>query len=229
MRAHYFQHEPFETLGSIEPWLLDHGYEIGVTRFFAGDSLPRSAEVDFLIMMGGSMSVNDEDRLPWLASEKRFIREFIQTGKPVLGICLGAQLIASSLGARVYPNTVKEIGWFDVEGLSVEKSAFSFPRSFTVFQWHGETFDLPDGAVRLARSPVCENQALQVGARTIGLQFHLEMTRQGVEDIAQNCRHELVPAPYIQGAEELLRVGAAVYQSTHRLMNELLCYITRVT
>ena len=158
MRAHYLQHVPFEGLGIIKPWLKAEGYELTNTRFYESAVFPDLNEVDLFIVMGGPMSVNDEVEFPWLVEEKQFIRRCIEEEKSVLGICLGAQLIASSLGARVYPNHVKEIGWFTVEGvLSPNREAFCFPLSQEVFHWHGETFDLPTGAFRLARSEGCEN------------------------------------------------------------------------
>ncbi|MBU0964972.1 MAG: gamma-glutamyl-gamma-aminobutyrate hydrolase family protein, partial [Proteobacteria bacterium] len=156
MRAHYFQHVPFEGLGSIALWLAAAGFEITSTRFFASAELPDLNMIDLLVVMGGPMSVNDEAELPWLVLEKRFIREAIEAGKPVLGICLGAQLIASALGARIYPNPVKEIGWLPIQGISANDSAvFRFPETEKVFHWHGETFDLPAGAIRLAKSEGC--------------------------------------------------------------------------
>jgi len=108
MRAHYLQHVPFEGLGSIEPWLRGAGYEITNTQFFRSAELPDFDQIDLLVVMGGPMSVNDEDEFPWLRKEKKFIRDVIEFGKPVLGICLGAQLIAGSMGAIVYKNPVKE-------------------------------------------------------------------------------------------------------------------------
>ena len=134
MRAHYLQHVPFEGLGSIEPWLGAAGYEITSTRFFESAGLPDPAMIDLLVVMGGPMSVNDEDKLPWLTPEKRFIRAAINYGKPVLGICLGAQLIASAMGAMVYRNSVKEIGWLPIQGVSTYDSpVFGFPPSVEVF------------------------------------------------------------------------------------------------
>jgi GMP synthase-like glutamine amidotransferase len=197
--AHCFQHVPFEGLGSIGPWLYTNGYTVTTTRFFAGEPLPRLDDVDLLIVMGGPMSVNDERDLSWLVDEKRFVREAVGAGKPVLGICLGAQLIASAMGARVYPNRVKEIGWLSVFGVpSDSPSVFRFPPVADVFHWHGETFDLPPGAVRLARSEHCENQAFQLGRRTLGLQFHLETTRDSACALVEHCRSELVPSATVQ-------------------------------
>jgi len=176
--------------------------------------------------MGGPMSVNDEDQFPWLAAEKRFMRAAIQAGKPVLGVCLGAQLIASAAGARVFANPQKEIGWFPVQGIdSGSQAHFHFPPSATVFHWHGETFDLPAGAVRLARSEVCPNQAVQLGRSVIGLQFHLETTPASARDLVANCRAELIPGEYVQSEEQILAAGAQTYQSINSLMGEVLAFL----
>src|SRR5436190_9205581 len=115
LKVHILQHVPFEGVGSMEPWLRSRGASVGFTRFFESWSLPEMDDVDFVIAMGGPMSVNDEATLPWLVAEKQFIREAVQQGVPLLGVCLGAQLIASALGSRVYPNAHREIGWFDIE------------------------------------------------------------------------------------------------------------------
>ena len=158
--------------------------------------LPAARDVDFVIVMGSPMSVNDETKHPWLVDEKRFIRDCIQTGKPVLGVCLGAQLIASAMGAKVYPNPAKEIGWFPVYAASAENE-FGLPSSMDVFHWHGETFDLPHGARLLARSEACENQAFQFGNRVLGLQFHLETTPEAARQLVEHCRGELLPSKYV--------------------------------
>ena len=118
MRAHSLQHVPFVGLGSIESWLQRAGYEVTATRFYDSEELPPPAEVDLVVAMGGPMSVNDERQHPWLAAEKRFIRAVVELGLPVLGVCLGAQLIASACGAAVYPNKVKEIGWLPIQGVA---------------------------------------------------------------------------------------------------------------
>jgi GMP synthase - Glutamine amidotransferase domain len=123
MRAHYLQHVPFEGLGSIEPWLLDAGYEISNTQFFNSRVLPDIEDIDLLVVMGGPMSVNDETGHPWLVEEKKFIKNTIKAGKPVLGICLGAQLIANSMGSNVFSNSEKEIGWFPIESVEPQSSS----------------------------------------------------------------------------------------------------------
>ncbi|NOY67881.1 MAG: amidotransferase [Deltaproteobacteria bacterium] len=228
MRAHYLQHVPFEELGSIAPWLKGAGYEITNTRFFESAALPDIQAVDLLVIMGGPMSVNDENEFPWLVPEKRFIREVINSGKPVLGICLGAQLIASAMGAVIYRNPVTEIGWFPIHGISSnDASLFNFPPSEKVFHWHGETFDLPTGATRLAGSDGCENQAFQLGKSVIGLQFHLETTPESAREIVSNCYDNPAPSKYILTKEEILSARPEQYKSINQLMGNVLSFLVR--
>jgi len=228
MRAHYLQHVPFEGLGNIELWLEAAGYEIAHTRFFESAVLPDPSMIDLLIVLGGPMSVNDEDNFPWLAPEKLFISAAINSGKPVLGICLGAQLVANALSAKVYPNSVKEIGWFPIQGIpSNENSSFSFPPSLEVFHWHGDTFELPSGAIHLARSQGCENQAFQLDRSVIGLQFHLETTPASARDIISNCRNELVPSKYVQTEKEILSANPEIYKSINQMLGNVLSFLLR--
>jgi len=175
------------------------------------------------------MSVNDEQTIPWLAEEKRFIRDAISAGKRVLGVCLGAQLIANALGASVYPNREKEIGWFAVQSVdqASDASTFRFPKSVDVFHWHGETFDLPVGSVRLARSDACENQAFQFGASVIGLQFHLETTPESAREIVSHCKDELQASRYIQSESDILSAGIERYEAINALMGSLLSYLEK--
>ncbi len=230
MRAHYLQHVPFEGLGSIEPWLRDAGYEISHSPLYRSAEFPDLGSVDLIIVLGGPMSVNDEGEFPWLIEEKRFIREAIEAGKPVLGICLGAQLIASSLGARVYRNHCKEIGWFPAHGIprSCSPSNYSFPSTMDVFHWHGETFDLPSGASHLARSEACPNQAFQIGRNVIGLQFHLEMIPESAQALVSNCRDELLPGRYVQSEVAILEVAPEKYREINREMDHVLTFLTEL-
>jgi GMP synthase-like glutamine amidotransferase len=226
LRVHCLQHVPFEGPGSMAPWLAAAGHHLTVTRLDLGAPLPAPEAVDLLLVLGGPMSVNDEQALPWLVAEKALLRACVQAGKPVLGICLGAQLIASALGARVYRNPVKEIGWFPVRGVATPDSAtFRFPPEMVAFHWHGETFDLPAGALRLAASDGCANQAFQLGRTVIGLQFHLETTPESARELVAHCGDELVTAPYVQSAETILAAPEAHYAATHAVLGELLAYL----
>ncbi len=226
MKVHILQHVPFEGIGSMEPWLRRRSADITSTRFFEPWTLPDVSSLDLIIAMGGPMSVNDEAELPWLVAEKQFIRSAIRHGVPLLGICLGAQLIASALGARVYPGRQREIGWFDIEAMPHACGTFAFPKTATVFHWHGETFDLPDGAVHLARSAACEHQAFQIGTHVIGLQFHLETTPESAADIITHCRDELVEGACVQSEAALRSVRPEAYAHTNALMARVLDYLS---
>lgn len=226
MRVHYFQHVAFEGLGSMAPWLQAAGGTVTATRFYESAILPRLEDVDWLIVMGGPMSVNDEAELPWLVAEKQFIRQAIEAGKRVLGVCLGAQLIANVMGARVYANAVREIGWFPVHGVAAPgNDTFRFPASLEAFHWHGETFDLPAGAVHLARSEACEHQAFQLGRSVIGLQFHLETTPASARELVAHGRDELVPAPFVQSEAQILGTPLQHYAAINDLMGDVLSYL----
>lgn len=226
MRVQILQHVPFEGPGYIGQWLNERQAAVKTTCLYAGESLPTVDTIDLLVIMGGPMSVNEEAEYPWLVQEKELVRQMAAQGKPILGICLGAQLIANALGARVYSGPQKEIGWFPVTASSPQANVFPFPATATVFHWHGETFDLPDGAVRLASSPVCQNQAFQIGSNLIGLQFHLETTPETVELMVTNCADELVSGEYIQAADQIITIDQSVYQEVNLLMGQILNYLT---
>jgi GMP synthase-like glutamine amidotransferase len=228
MHAHYLQHVQFEGLGYIRPWLVSEGYDISSTQLFESTSFPSLDGLDLIVVMGGPMSVNDEDGYPWLSKEKEFIRNAIDSGIPVLGICLGAQLIASAMGANVYPILEKEIGWFPVRGTPHNsKSLFSFPSTINAFHWHGETFELPRGGMRLASSEGCLTQAFQIGTNAIGLQFHLETTPESAQAIVSNCRDELVPSRYVQTEAEILSASPDTYAAINSLMSDVLTFLQK--
>lgn len=228
MNIHFLQHVPFEGLASIRAWIERGGHKVTCTRLYAGDGFPRPDDIDLLIIMGGPMGVYDVDQYPWLKAEKDFLRAVIDADKRVLGICLGAQLIADVLGARVYPNGQKEIGWFPLTRTAeAGHSALGrlLPAEFMAYHWHGDTFDLPPGAVHLARTPVCQHQAYTIGDRILGLQFHLETTPESAREIIEHAGDDLVDGPTIQSADEML-ADNALFVALNRLMFALLDGLT---
>lgn len=206
MRVHVCLHAPFEGLAGIEPWLKAHGATIGYTRFFEGEHAPALDAFDWLILMGGPMSVNDEAELPWLAEEKALVRAAVEQGKTVLGICLGAQMIAKALGGSVMKNREREIGWFPINrvaGAEQHPIGACFPMTLDVFHWHGETFSLPAGAIHLARSEACENQAFAIGRNVLGLQFHFEMTKASIRDMLEGDADGIGTGRYVQTPDQI--------------------------
>lgn len=224
MNLHYLQHVPFEGLGSIEDWVRRRGHTLSATQLYLGAPLPAVETLDLLLVMGGSMNVYEEANYPWLTAEKRFIEQAIAAGRRVLGVCLGAQLIADVLGAKVHANTDKEIGWFPVEMMEVASDNGLFaalPRRIEAFHWHGDTFDIPAGAVHAARSTGCANQAFVYDERVVGLQFHLETTPASARQIIAHCADEIVEGRYIQTPQAML-ADACRFDSINGAMHQLL-------
>lgn len=212
MRAHCLQHVSFEDMGAIETWLIKNHFSITTTHFYTSDLLPDLNDFDWVIIMGGSMSVNDEKEFPWLVTEKEFIRKCIGANKVVIGICLGSQLIASALGCKVYRNEKKEIGWFPISKIQNAKSVLfkDFPNILPVFHWHGETFALPAGAELIASSKTCINQIFTVGNKVIGMQCHLETTFPSLTTLNDQCKAELIHDTYVQSEQEM-KENAEIY------------------
>ena len=207
MNVHYLQHVPFESLGSIEPWLTNRGHTITATHLYNNEELPPIGDIDWLIVMGGPMGVEDQAIYPWLRKEKAFIQQALDQNKIVLGICLGAQLIADVLGAYIIKNSYREIGWFPIrlsDELKTTKLGTVLPNEFDVFHWHGDTFAIPNGATPFASSKACKNQGFIIDKRVLGLQFHLETTPESASDLTIHCKKELNNSPYVQTAEKIL-------------------------
>ncbi|PKL15897.1 MAG: amidotransferase [Spirochaetae bacterium HGW-Spirochaetae-5] len=223
-RIHIFLHVPYETPGCIETWIKEKGYFCSSTELYAGEVIPDISEVDWLIVMGGPMSVHDTDIYPWLLEEKKFIEEAVTREKVIIGICLGSQLIAEVLGSSVYKNNFKEIGWLPVEK-NPEIADLSLLKRFneieTVFHWHGDTFSIPNGAVHGFSSEGCVNQCFIYNNRIIGLQFHVEVMETLLESMIENGIDELVPDKYIQDAA-LMRRGAHNIKRNNELMFSIL-------
>jgi len=178
------RHVAFEDLGSFEPFLRDAGFDV-VYREAGWDALDAMDPLapDLLVVLGGPIGAYEDAAYPFLAHELRLLEARLRAGRPIIGICLGAQLLARALGARVFPNGgVKEIGW---SPLTLTDAGRASPLAgldgVAVLHWHGDTFDLPDGAVLLASTPVTRNQAFRWGSAALGLQFHPEATARGLE------------------------------------------------
>lgn len=228
MRAHCLQHAAVEGPAYIAEWLAKAGHALTITRLYDGERLPDVSAVDLLVVMGGPMGANDDATVQWLSDEVAFIREVIDAGVPVLGVCLGAQLVARALGAAVHANPEPEIGWFPVRSVApASDHAFTFPAELTVFHWHGDTFELPEGAVHLASSDACAHQAFQFGDRVIAMQCHLEVTPVAVASMTYAFGEHLQPAPYVQTTDEITGAPCAGYALSNALMSEVLAFLVR--
>lgn len=222
MKMHYLQHVPFETPANIRKYFTAHGHGVEGTHVYRGEVLPDVDDFDCLVIMGGPMGVYEEEVYPWLKEEKKLIRHAIDSNKKVLGICLGAQLIAEALDAGVYPGPQIEIGWYPVKKSGASALAISLDEEeVTVFHWHGDTFDLPKGAELLFESTPGIKQGFSYTNHVLALQFHLEMTKASVVELVKNAGNALVEAPYIQDATTILTIDA-YYKSNEVLLNTLL-------
>lgn len=226
MRIHTLQHVAFEGPGSIETWAKDHQASLSCSRMFAGDALPALTEFDWLLVVGGPMNIYQEEIYPWLRPEKAFIKEAIAAGKIVLGICLGAQLIADILGATITPNQHREIGWFPLTSIHPAMAGI-IPESALVFHWHGDTFALPPDAERLASSAACLNQGFIYRQRVVGLQFHLETTPDSLGSLLDHGRDELTDGPFIQTPLEML-AEAKRFTAINQMMAALLDHLRQL-
>lgn len=181
------QHIACEPPGAFEDVLLERGARLHRVELDEGEPLPDWREFGAIVAMGGPMSVNDEPEHPWLVAEKRTISEAVRAGVPYWGACLGVQLLAAALGARVYAGELPEVGVLPVTltGAGVEDPVFAgLPRELQTLQWHGDTFDLPEGAVLLASSPAYPNQAFRFGRVAYGVQFHVEVSQEMAQEWA---------------------------------------------
>lgn len=227
-RLQVFQHVAHEGLGSLEPLFAARGATIAYTRLFAGERPPEISTYDFLVVLGGPMNVYEIDLHPWLIPETGAIRAALLAGKPVLGLCLGAQLMSVALGGAVTRNAHREIGWWPVEKIPEaggHRAAIGFPDRFTTFHWHGDTFSIPPGAVALFRSEGCAHQGFAWGERAVGLQFHPEITAEAIATWIAESQAEgggdLKPGPYVQSPEAMAR--DATHVAANNRWMEALC------
>ena len=203
MRAHIIVHAPFEAPGYVEQWILEKGFQLDYTKIYENEPLPLIDDFDFLVIMGGPMSAYDDELYPWMPKEKELLKNAILAEKKILGICLGSQLLASTLGAKVYPNNHKEIGWWPVRKVqTAEKTIFdSYPDEAIVLEWHGDTYDIPDGAVCVATNDVAKHQAFVYGKHVLALQFHPEASPESLILLIEEEQPGFKTSAYVQNIE----------------------------
>lgn len=225
MRLHILQHVAFEGPGHIAEWAHKHEHALSSTHLYQGETLPAHDQYDRLVIMGGPMNIHEHNEYPWLEQEKTFIKGAVDQEKTVLGICLGAQLLADILGAEVSPGQEKEIGFFPIKlnetGKNIPLFA-GFPECFEVLHWHGDTFSIPDQALHFASSEACQNQAFLFNNRVLGLQFHFESTEASLQALLNNCEHELVPASYVQNRQQIEMLAMRNFNQLHSLLESIL-------
>ena len=221
-------HVPYEGPGVIADWIGKKGHHLEYTRFYEKDSLPDASEVELLIIMGGPMNVFDFHIHPWMQEEIEWVGEFIRSGKPVLGICLGAQIVAAALGEEVYPGPEKEIGWYNLQflpSLGEFRIFKDLPVTRKVFHWHGDTFNIPQGAMRIASSQLFPNQGFIFDHNVMALQFHLEVTPESVKAMVDHCGDELVEGSHIQPAVEILS-ETDYFEANQKVLFQFLDYLS---
>ncbi len=203
MHIHCLQHVAHETPGTILEWAKQNNHSISYSYFFEKNYfIPSVNNIDALLIMGGCMNVDEEEKFPWLKAAKQFIKQIIEAGKKVIGICLGSQLIAAALGSSVYPGKEKEIGFFPISftGDALKHPLFNhFKNPYTVFHWHGDTYDLPANAQLIASTDICKHQAYLIHDQVLGLQFHFEMNETVIQQMLLHDAEELnEPGNFIQ-------------------------------
>ena len=224
MKLHILQHVPFENPGTILDWAGERKFSVGFTQLFRQEKLPDQEEFDLLIVMGGPMSLSDTEKHPWLVQEKAFLNKTLDSGKKMIGICLGAQLLAEMLGAKVFPNKQKEIGWFPIQKskASGHKILNLFAKkTLPAFHWHGDTFDLPKKAIPLFSSEATKNQAFVWNNRVFALQFHWEVKPENVRLLLENSAADLTDGPFVQQPEEMLAKPALFTEARKNLFRLL--------
>jgi GMP synthase-like glutamine amidotransferase len=224
VKIHVIKNAPHEGEGYIATWAEQRGHQVVTTPLYDDVPVPSADSFDWLVMMGGPMGVHESDTHPWLAREMKLVEEALAQRTIILGVCLGAQLIAHVLGARVYRNDYIERGWHTISRIPEAGNAHSFqglPQSFTAFTWHTDAFELPRGAALCASSEACKNHAFEYDGRVVGLQFHLEVDPSSIADVIDRSGYMSANGPYIQTRDDIFRhIDNA--NALHPLMDTLL-------
>ena len=208
MHIHYFQHDHFEDLGYIADWAAQHNFTTSVTRFDLKPEFPSHNEYDWLVILGGKMGVYETDQYAWITPEIEFINEAINLDKIVLGICLGSQMVAHALGAKVYKNTEPEMGFYPVTfNTDARKDVIfkHFPAELNAMHMHFDIFELPAGAISMAASEVTHCQAFRYGKSVFALQFHFEVTESNASTFIREVTPEIVPGRLVQQPHGMLQ------------------------
>jgi GMP synthase (glutamine-hydrolysing) len=226
MKIHCIRHEPFEGLACIENWIFLNKHKLSYTYTFLNQSFPDDYSFDLIIIMGGTATLYNSLNEPWFLEETEFLENCIKNKKKVLGICLGSQILATILGSKVYQGKAKEIGWFPVKfNLSDNLNLPFLPEGIETFHWHGDTFDIPDGAIKLASSKITPNQGFIFDDRVFALQFHPEMTNSSLKKIIKAAGKELEQkGDFIHSAEQILSRMDLV-EVNNSLMFKILDYL----
>jgi GMP synthase-like glutamine amidotransferase len=224
MNIQVFQNISFEGPAFIEEIAEKNGYGLHVTRLFDGENPLPPTDYDMLVIMGGPMNIYEESEYPWLINEKKAIEQAINSEKIVFGICLGAQLLADILGAEVYKNEEREIGWFPVHRMDTEtddKHLSFLPDKMTVFHWHSETFRIPGNAVRIYSSEATENQSFIYENKVLAMQFHLEMKKSSIKDLAYYCEYDIEPSKFVMEKGKMLKLYKKYEEENKKVLKDI--------
>ena len=224
MRWHCLQHVPFEGPGHLATWCQERRYPLTCVELWNDRNLPTPDEFDGLFVLGGPMNVYEDAKYHWLRGEKELIFRAVSDRKPILGLCLGAQLLSVVLGGTVTEMVDKEIGWFPVELTPAGRGSSilaGLPEKFMAFHWHGDSFSIPPGALHLAQSDGCNEQAFVCENHVVGLQFHLESTEQTIAGLLEHCSEDLGCGWYIQDPYAIASCSNHLPEA-HGLLDKLL-------
>jgi len=212
----------FEHPASIADWAKENSHATTYTKVFEDAIFPPTEAFDMLVIMGGVMGVYEEEEYAWMPAEKAFIKASIEAKKKVLGVCLGAQFIAEALGAKVFPHTVKEIGWLPIEKVVSHRLTGKLPQTFTTFHWHGDTFALPENAIHLFKTKGCAQQGFIYNDHVAGLQFHMEVKEDLLNDMTEHERAELIKNDYVQTEAEIKNLMQQYISQQQKMMHDFL-------